>query len=242
MNRDWVKFYSAAEMLTGNRGYEWNPMKHSESDSRNMVLTALHDARPVVVGAGKDTGGLEGLVPEHAYTVLSAGEGGLTLRNPWGHHERHLDLDKDPNYRDGQFDISWGQLRKLFHTGMIVSYKRYSPGHDQSIRCSCVHRTKAKAGEVVSFEAEFEAGKMDVEVYERNGDRLAVLDNISDIGKHEYKVLFEGDAELEVVCFVEADPSSEESRWVQACHKDVDYDYGTELVFKDASGWRGVRR
>jgi Calpain family cysteine protease len=234
VHRGWVEFYSAAEMLTGNRGYKWNPMDHSESCSRNMVLTALHDALPVAVGMGKDTGGLERLVPEHAYTVLSADEGGLTLRNPWGHHKRPLDLDNDPNYRDGRLNISWENLRDLFHTGMIVSYKRYSPGHDQSIRCSRVYRTKAKDGEEVSFEAEFESGEMDVEVYVRNGGLLTVLDNISDIGKHEDKVSFEGDAELEVVCFVKADPSSEESRWVQARYQVVNE--GAELVFKDTSG------
>jgi len=54
------------------------------------------------------------IVPRHSYTVISANDENITLRNPWGYFEPGID-----GKNDGIFSISWGDFKKYF---IRVSY------------------------------------------------------------------------------------------------------------------------
>jgi hypothetical protein len=72
--------------LTGRVAERWDPnARNSQAD----LIDLVHQRRPLVAGTPSKEG--KRLMPnslmvyDHSYTIVAADEGGVTLRNPWGH-------------------------------------------------------------------------------------------------------------------------------------------------------------
>jgi hypothetical protein len=155
-----------AEMLTGHRALNWHPKDEPLAVTKKRIRAAVADKRPVTIGIDAGVSGIKYLVGGHQYTVLSADDKWLTVRNPWGNHghEPHEQPDGKTGFADGVLKLRWETFEKWGNDATIAVHRGFGPDRNLAVRLTDVYRVKVPQGKTFAATFEFADGASEMAV------------------------------------------------------------------------------